>query len=71
MECELTKPHDKVSWLKDGQNINRGRVQILPDNCSHRLVINDVTINDGGRYTCVCGDNLTECKITVQGKRIS
>ena len=69
MECELTSPTAQVCWQKDGQNIRSdSRIQISCNNCTHKLEIADVTLNDGGTYTCVCGEETTECKITVEGK---
>ena len=69
MECELTRPNVQVNWQKDGQNITSDdRVQVTFNNCSHTLKICHVATNDGGTYTCVCGSENTECKVTVEGK---
>ena len=69
IKCELTKPNVQVYWQKDGQDIISGsRVQISSNTCLHKLEIADVTMDDVGTYTCVCGEEKTECNITVKGK---
>ena len=69
LECELTKPNVEVCWQKDGLKIKSdSRVQMSFNDCLHKLEIADVTMDDGGTYTCVCGKETTECSITVEGK---
>jgi len=69
MECEVANPNVQVCWQKDGQDIiSDRRIQITSDHCTHKLKIADVTMDDGGTYTCVCGEEKTECNITVEGK---
>ena len=72
IECKLTKPNVTVCWQKDGHNlIPDSKVQISSSNSSHYLKMTDVTMDDGGTYTCVCGKEKTECKITVEGNHLS
>ena len=71
MECQLTKPNPQVLWLKDGSQISNNKVLYINDYCSQKVVIADVTVKDAGTYTCKCGDEITECQISVEGKSIS
>lgn len=68
MECELTKLN-VVDWQRHGHAIMPdNRIKISSNNCSHQLEIDDVTMDDGGTYTCICGEENTKCEVTVESK---
>ena len=69
MGCQFTLPNVQVDWQKDGTLISpNNRILIINDHYSHKIVIAGVTVKDGGTYTCKYGTEITECKITVEGK---
>ena len=69
LECELSKKGKPVKWLKDGVEIvPGGRIEIVYDRFSHQLIIDDATLEDMGKYSCVCGDASTSATVTVEGE---
>ena len=69
--CELNKENVKVIWKKNGKELKSEKnVKIVADKKSHQLIIEDVTIEDGGEYSCVAGDVSTSAKLTVEGEEM-
>ena len=70
--CELNKENVKVIWKKNGKELKSEKnVKIVADKKSHQLIIEDVTVEDGGEYSCVAGDISTSAKLTVEGEGIA
>ena len=42
----------------------------MADKESHQLIIEDVTIEDSGKYSCVANDVSTSAKLTVEGQDV-
>ena len=69
LECELSKTGKPVKWLKDGVEIIPGeRIEVVYDRFTHQLFIDDATLDDMGKYSCVCGDVSTSCNVKVEGQ---
>ncbi|KAK7507540.1 hypothetical protein BaRGS_00001475, partial [Batillaria attramentaria] len=67
LECELSKKGKPVKWMKDGVEIvPGGRIEVVYDRFCHQLIIEDATLEDMGRYSCVCEDVSTSCTVTVE-----
>ena len=67
--CETSTENTKVVWKKNGKEIKSNkRVKIVADLKVHQLIIEDVTIEDVGEYSCVVGDVSTSASFTVKGK---
>ncbi|KAF7245684.1 Obscurin [Varanus komodoensis] len=65
LRCELSKPA-RVEWKKDERKLAEGnKYQIRQQGALAELVIRDLEIEDGGRYTCTCGDQKTTAILTV------
>ncbi|PFX12078.1 Roundabout-like 2 [Stylophora pistillata] len=59
-QCEVEgNPQPKVTWLKDNSSLPVNK-RIIPSDAG--LLINDVTSNDGGMYTCVAKNILGRMK---------
>ena len=70
LECELSKKGKPVKWLKDGVEIvPGGRIEVVYDRFCHQLIIDDATLEDMGKYSCVCGDVSTSATVTVEGEK--
>uniref|UniRef100_A0A3P8VT45 Ig-like domain-containing protein n=1 Tax=Cynoglossus semilaevis TaxID=244447 RepID=A0A3P8VT45_CYNSE len=68
MTCELSKPEIPVEWKKGSQVLRSGqKYQIKQKGSLLELIINDVTPEDSGDYSCVCGDQKTTANLKVKG----
>ena len=69
MTCELSRPSQPVTWLKDGVELvadERCRVEV--DGCQHRLVIQNATLEDEAEYTVRLTDDVTsKATLWVEG----
>ena len=71
LECELSKPDQKVKWLKDGKEIKPDRKRnIIPkvEGTKHSLTIPKSMFDDTGVFSVTCGDQETKGKLTVESK---
>ncbi|CAI9716215.1 titin-like [Octopus vulgaris] len=54
--CEMSKENIRVTWLKDDEELKLDdRMELKVDKKVHTLIINNVTVEDQGDYTCVAG----------------
>ncbi len=71
LECELSKPDQKVKWLKDGKEVKPERkkgITTKTDGRRHSLTIPKASLEDAAEYTVKCGDQETKAKVDVQGR---
>ncbi len=73
--CELNKPDQKVTWLKDGEPLTAAQkknYRISVDKYKEgggnrfKLIIPKSELEDNGHFSCSVGDVKTECKVTVK-----
>ena len=69
MSCELSKPGQKVTWLKDGVELKPDdRCEVVVDGCVHRLTIHNATLEDEAEYTVKLTDDVsTKATLWVEG----
>ena len=71
LECELSKPDQKVKWFKDGKEIKPDRKRnIVPkvEGSKYSLTIPKSLIDDTAQYSAKCGDEETKGKLVVEGR---
>ncbi len=71
LECEVSKPGQKVKWFKDGKEIKPDKKRgILPkvDGTKHILTIPKSVVEDSAVYSVKIGDQETKGKLTVEGR---
>ncbi len=69
LTCELSKPNQKVKWLKDGKVIRPDKkTKITADGKVHTLTIPKSALDDMAEYTVKLGDDTTSGKLTVKGE---
>ena len=67
--CELNKENVKVIWKKNGKELKSEKnVKIVADKKSHQLIIEVISVEDGGEYSCIAGDISTSAKLAVEGE---
>lgn len=68
LSCELSKPNQKVQWLKDGKPIKPDKkTKIEVDGKVHKLTIPKSEVGDAADYTLKVGDDETSGKLSVSG----
>ena len=66
--CELSK-EAPVEWRKGPETLRAGdRVSLRQDGAVCELEMRDLTVEDAGEYSCVCGQETTSATLTVRGK---
>ena len=69
LECETSKPGQKVKWLKDGKEIKSDKTRkITSDQTKHKLTLPKSTSKDAAEYTVQIGDVKTTATLEVVGK---
>jgi len=52
LECELSKPNQKVTWLKNGADLSPSEhVNITTEETIHKLILPDALMEDDAEYT--------------------
>ena len=66
--CELSKAAP-VEWRKGPETLRAGdRVSLRQEGAVCELEIRELTVEDAGEYSCVCGRERTSATLTVRGK---
>ncbi|KAG9472586.1 hypothetical protein GDO78_018425 [Eleutherodactylus coqui] len=67
LRCVLTKPKASLEWKRGEKTLIPGdKYRFLQDGLTAELVINHLEPQDGGEYTCVCGDHQTTACLSVK-----
>ncbi|CAH8611737.1 unnamed protein product [Heterobilharzia americana] len=67
LECELSQPNCRISWLRDGKPIALGKkYDFSPEENMYRLIINEVTLEDMGIYELNYKKLKTQCKVEAK-----
>ncbi|XP_056234585.1 obscurin [Seriola aureovittata] len=71
LRCELTKPAPSVEWRRGGELLKNGdRYQMRKKDLQVEMKIVDLTLDDTGDYTCICGEERTTARIMVNERPI-
>ncbi|KAB0360346.1 hypothetical protein FD754_004502 [Muntiacus muntjak] len=66
LHCELSKAAP-VEWKKGSEILKaRDRVSLRQDGAVCELEIHDLTVEDAGEYSCMCGQEKTSATLTVR-----
>lgn len=69
LECTVSSPRCSATWYKGREElVSSDRVDILADGCSHKLVIQQVAVEDEGTYRIEIGEHTSKAKLMVEGK---
>ncbi len=74
LQCELSKPNQKVKWFKNGKELKPDKkrgIEPKVDGMKHTLTIPKSILDDTAEYSVRIGDQETKGKVTVEGKKIS
>ncbi|XP_020317865.1 obscurin-like protein 1 isoform X4 [Oncorhynchus kisutch] len=71
MDCELSRPHVEVKWMKNGIEVKpRKDLRIYAMGRKHYFQILKCEVSDSGTYTCDAGDSSTSCNIAVYEREL-
>ena len=69
LRCELNKPAPSVEWRRGGQLLKHGdKYQMRKKELQVEMKIADLSLDDSGVYTCICGEQSTKARISVNGE---
>ncbi|TWW73805.1 Obscurin, partial [Takifugu flavidus] len=72
LQCELSKPGVPVEWKKGTQVLKPGgKYQMKQKASINELVINSVSPEDSGDYSCVCGEQKTTARINIKAVKLT
>lgn len=68
LRCELSKA-SSVEWRRGKELLKHGdKYQVRKKELQVEMKILDLSVSDGGEYSCVCGEQTTRAMITVKGE---
>ena len=68
--CEVSHPFAKVSWFKDGEELQAtDGLNIQSDGNMRRIVIQSADESHSGVYTCETSGDVIKFNVDVSGKR--
>ncbi|XP_045905964.1 obscurin [Micropterus dolomieu] len=71
LRCELNKPASAVEWRRGGELLRNGdKYQMRKKDLQVEMKISDLSLEDTGDYTCICGEQRTKAMITVNERPI-
>ncbi|KAM9848902.1 obscurin [Aulostomus maculatus] len=71
LRCELNKPATSVEWRRGGELLRSGdKYQMRKKDLQLEMKITEVTLDDSGVYTCVCGEEKTAGRVMVNERPI-
>ena len=66
--CEISKPDETATWLKNGAEIKAGgRFEIRVEGTKHTLVIKDGELSDQAEYTVTFAQLSSKAKLSLKG----
>ncbi|XP_026160421.1 obscurin isoform X2 [Mastacembelus armatus] len=71
LHCELNKPALAVEWRRGGDLLKNGdKYQMRKKDLQVEMKIVDLSLDDAGDYTCICGEQRTTAMILVKERPI-
>ena len=72
LECQLSKPDVKVTWLQHGVELQPSpKYETVEEGVVHKLIIHDVSPEDVTDYTVKVGEKTSTAFVTVEGMQCS
>ncbi|XP_040888099.1 obscurin-like protein 1a isoform X1 [Toxotes jaculatrix] len=71
LECTVSSPRCSATWYKGREElVSSDRVEISVDGCSHKLVIQQVSVEDEGTYGIEVGEHTSKAKLMVEAQAL-
>ena len=70
LECEVSKPDVKVTWMRNDTEVQLGpKYETIDEGTIHKLVIHDVTPEEVADYTIKVGAVASTGHLDVEGRQ--
>ncbi|KAK2917478.1 obscurin-like protein 1a [Channa argus] len=67
LECTVSSPRCSATWYKGKEElVSSDRLEVLADGCTHKLVIQNVAVEDEGTYSIQVGEHTSKAKLMVE-----
>ncbi|XP_060923370.1 obscurin-like protein 1a [Limanda limanda] len=71
LEVTVSSPRCGASWFRGREElVAGGRLEILADGCCHKLVIQQVVVEDEGTYSVRVGEHTSEAQLLVEAQAL-
>ncbi|XP_034533753.1 obscurin-like protein 1a [Notolabrus celidotus] len=71
LECTVSTPRSSATWYKGVEELfPSDRMEILADDCSHKLVILQAAVEDEGTYSIEVGEHTCKAKLMVEAQAL-
>uniref|UniRef100_A0A3Q1FZP8 Obscurin-like protein 1 n=1 Tax=Acanthochromis polyacanthus TaxID=80966 RepID=A0A3Q1FZP8_9TELE len=71
LECTVSSPRCSATWYKGREElVPTDRLEILTDGCCHKLVIQQVAVEDEGTYSVEVGEHTSKAKLLVEAQAL-
>ncbi|KAM4710654.1 LOW QUALITY PROTEIN: obscurin-like protein 1a [Anableps anableps] len=71
LECTVSSPHCSATWYKGKRELDSSdRMEIIAEGCSHKLVIQQVAVEDEGTYSIEVGEHTSKAKLLVEAQAL-
>lgn len=72
LECTVSSARSDATWYKGREElVPSDRVEILVDGCCHKLVIQQVAVEDEGTYSIEVGEHTCKAKLMVEAQSLT
>ncbi|CAM9153962.1 unnamed protein product, partial [Lampetra planeri] len=71
LECTVSSPRCSATWYRGREELAPSeRLDIQVDGCSHKLVIQQVSVEDEGTYSIEVGEHTSKAKLLVEAQAL-
>ncbi|XP_046886415.1 obscurin-like protein 1a isoform X2 [Hypomesus transpacificus] len=71
LECTVSTPHCEVTWYKGSEELGGSdRLEMVSEDCYHKLVIQQVAVEDEGTYSIRVGEHTSKAKLMVEAQAL-
>lgn len=71
LECTVSSPQCTALWYKDKEELaSSERLEIVADGCTHKLIIQEVALEDEGTYSIEVGEHTCKAKLMVEAQAL-
>lgn len=71
LECIVSTPRSEVTWYKGSKElVESDRLELVSEDCCHKLIIQQVAVEDEGTYSIRVGEHTSKAKLMVEAQAL-